>query len=223
MSIQNYQRIYEYIHEYQNLVYDFYSKHVVAFLVTYYNLNVCDTIWEDEDLLGGSYERVGELSGIKFNKILMLPLFYAEEYNTAFDAQDMGQIKNNETTFAFPSTYKFKPYPGDIIKLEQDFLSPKNDTHPIFIVTGVEIHPNTERRFWKIKCRTYQSRTVSDVEEQVQNVYSFVEYDKKIHSLEDSEFITKLLYKHSTLKEDLSSLFDYRAGFYFTSRDPLTC
>jgi len=223
MTIQNYQRIYDYIHEYQNLVYNYYSKHVVAFLVTYYNLNVCDTVWEDEDLMGGAYEQVGDLTGIRRNKILMLPLYYAEEINTAFDAQDIGYIKENDTSFVMPSTYNFRPYPNDIIKLEQAYLSPKNNTHPLFIVSGVEIHPNTERRFWKIRCKVFQSETLASVESQVENIYSFVEYDKKIHTIDDSQFIAKLLYKHSLLKQNLNNLYDRRCGFYFTPRQPLNC
>lgn len=223
MPIQNYQRIYEYIHEYQNLVYDYYSKHVVAFLTTYYNLNVCETIWEDEDIFGGAYEQVGDLSGIKRNKILMLPLFYSEEYSTSFDAQDIGYVKENETSFVMPSTYDFKPYPNDIIKLEQEYLSPTKNTFPLFIVTGVEIHPNTQRRFWKIRCRTFQSEPLERVEEQVINTYSFVEYDKKIHTLEDSQFMARLLVKHSLLKPILKNLYDKRCGYYFTCRQPANC
>jgi hypothetical protein len=223
MAIQHYSRIYDYIHEYQNLVYDYYSKHVVAFLVTYYNLNVCETIWEDEDIFGGAYEQVGELSGIKRNKILVLPLFYSEDITTSFDAQETGYIKETETTFVMPSTYKFKPYPNDVIKLEQEYLSPNNDTFPLYIVTGVEIHPNTERRFWKIRCKVFQSEGLSAVEAQVENVYSFVEYDKKIHTLEDSQFMAKLLYKHSILKPLLQNLYDRRCGYYFTPRQPASC
>ena len=223
MAIQNYQRIYDYIHEYQNLVYDYYSKHVVAYLVTYYNLNICETIWEDEDIMGGAYEQVGDLSGVKRNKILVLPMFYAEEYNTQFDGQEIGLVKENETSFVMPSTYGVKPYPNDIIKLEQSFLSPTNDTFPLFIVVGVEIHPNTERRFWKIRCKTFQSEGIASVEEQVISTYSFVEYDKKIHTLDDSQFMARLLYKHSLIKPKIKDLYDSRAGFYFEPRQPASC
>lgn len=223
MAIQNYQRIYDYIHEYQNLVYDYYSKHVVAFLVTYYNINVCETVWEDEDLLGGAYEQTGEYSGIKRNKILTLPVFYSEEINTAFDAQEVGYVKENETSFVIPSSYGFTPYPNDVIKLEQEFLNPTNDTYPLFIVTGVEIHPNTQRRFWKIKCKTFQSTDLTEVEAQVEATYSFVEYTKKIHTLEHSQFLARLLYKHSILKPNLEDLYDSRCGFYFPPRQPSSC
>jgi len=223
MTIQNYERIYSYIHEYQNLVYQYYSKHAVAFLVTYYNLNVDQTIWEDEDIMGGAYEQVGNLSGVKRNKILLLPIYFIEDITTQFDGQETGYNKESETTFVFPSTYNFKPYPNDIIKLEQEFLRPTNDTHPLYIVSGVEIHPNTDKRFWKVKCQVFQSETLQSVENQTVNVYSFVEYDKTIHTLEDAQFISRLLYKESILKPILNGLFDDRVGFYYSPRDPVTC
>ena len=71
MSTQKYTRIYDYIHEYQRLIYDFYSKDVVAFLTTYYHIDAEETIWEDEHVFGGSYDRVGEFSGVRFLYILL--------------------------------------------------------------------------------------------------------------------------------------------------------
>lgn len=223
MSMQKYERIYDYIHEYQNLVYEYYSKHVVSFLVTYYNLNIDETIWENEDVFGGAYEQVGDLTGIKRNKILVLPIFYIEDMTNSFDGQETGYNKESETTFVFPSTYDFRPYPHDIIKLEQNFLRPSNDTYPLFEVTGVEIHPNTDKRFWKLKCQVFQSETLESVDKQIANVYSFVEYDKKIHNIPDSQFIARLLLKDDNLKPTLNDLHDDRVGFYFIQRTPASC
>lgn len=224
MSIQNYERLYEYIHEYQNLLYDYYSKHVVRFLVTYYNLNVDETIWEDEDVFGGAYEDTGDLSGVKRNKILLLPVYYPEEINTTFDGEDIGYNKNTETTIVIPSTYGFKPYPHDVLKFEQSFLRPNNDTYPLYHVTGVEIHPNTDRRYWRLKCQVFQSETLEAVDAQVENTFSFVEYSKQIHTLADAQFISKLLYKDSLLRPILKdNLYDERSGFYFKTRTPLNC
>lgn len=224
MTIQNYERLYQYVHEYQNLLYDYYSKHVVRFLVTYYNLNVDETIWEDEDVFGGAYEDTGDLSGLKRNKILLLPVYYPEEVNTAFDGEDIGYNKNTETTIVIPSTYDFKPYPNDVLKFEQSFLRPTNDTYPLYEVTGVEIHPNTDRRYWRLKCRVFQSETLDSVDEQVENIYSFVEYSKQIHTLADAQFISRLLYKDSLLRPMMKdNLYDERSGFYFSPKIPLNC
>ena len=218
MSTQKYQRIYDYIHEYQNLVYDFYSKDVVAFLTTYYHINTQETIWEDENLFAGSYDRVGEYSGVQWNKILLLPVFYSEEISTAFDGQDTGYVKENESSFTIPSTYGFTPLPNDKIKLEQSYLQPTNDVYPIFNVTGVEKSVNTQRTFWKLKVKVEQSVTDEQLNLQVSNIYSFFEYDKKIHTLEDTQFMTSLLSKNEDLKECITNnLYDSRSGYYFAN------
>ena len=44
MSTQKFTRIYDYIHEYQSLIYDFYSKDVVAYLTTYYHIDAEETV-----------------------------------------------------------------------------------------------------------------------------------------------------------------------------------
>jgi hypothetical protein len=223
MSTQKYERLYFYIHEYQNLVYDFYAEDVVRFLVTYYNMNIPSTIWEDEDLFGGPYEWTGDLSGIKRNKILILPIYYMDQVTTAFDAEETGYNKDNETTFVIPSTHGFIPYPQDIIKVEQQYMRPTNDVYPLYVVSGVEISANTDRRYWKLKVETFQSETLASVDAQVENVYSYVEYDKKIHTLSDAEFMARLLVKDAELRPTLKSLHDERVGFYYTPRQPVSC
>jgi len=224
MSTQKYQRIYDYIHEYQNLVYDFYSKDVVAFLTTYYHIDSSNTIWEDENVFAGSYDRVGEYSGVKWSKILLLPVYYSEEISTAFDGQDVGYVKENETSFTIPSTYGFTPLPNDKIKLEQAYLQPQNDVYPIFNVTGVEKSVNTQRTFWKLKVKVEQSVTEEQLSLQTSDVYSFFEYDKKIHTLEDAQFMTKLLAKNEDLKSCITNnLYDSRSGFYFANNNVAPC
>lgn len=224
MSTQKYERIYDYIHEYQRLVYDFYSKDVVAFLTTYYHINTESTIWEDENIFAGSYDRVGEYSGIKWDKILLLPVYYVEDIPTAFDAQDVGYIKENETTFAIPSTYGFTPLPNDKIKMEQSYLRPTNDVYPIFNVTGVEKSANTDRTFWKLKVKVEQSITETQLNLQVEDIYSFFEYDKQIHTLEDAQFMSILLSKNEQLKQCVTdNLYDSRSGFYFANNNVTPC
>ncbi len=219
MPIQNYERLYDYVHEYQELLFDYYAEHAIRFLVTYYNLNYEETVWDDEFLIGGAYKQTGDLSGIKRNKILLLPVYFPEEITSIFEGDETGYIKNGETSIVIPSKHGFTPQPYDMIKFEQSYLRQTDDTYPIFNVTGVEIHPNTNKRYWKLKCKVYQSKTTIDIDKQVVNTYSFVEFNKQLHTLEDAQFISKLLYKHSLLSPVLKhQLFDKRAGFYFPER-----
>ena len=120
--MQKYEKIYNYIHEYQNLIYKYYSKDAISFLTTYYHIDTEETVWEDENVFAGSYDRVGEFSGVKWNKVLLLPVFYIDEINTPLDGQDIGYVKENNTTFVIPSTYGITPLPNVKIKFEQDYL-----------------------------------------------------------------------------------------------------
>jgi hypothetical protein len=179
-SPQLWQRLYHYIHEYQHLVYEYYAKDAVSFLVTYYHLNKNETIWDDEHVMGGAYEEIGELTGIRWDKFLLLPVFFIEEISmTAFEASEIGQNKLTESFFVIPSEYKFTPYPHDIIQFEQEYLQMSPNQHPVYHVSGVEIAPNTDRRFWKLKIEVDQSRKIEEIENQTLDTYVFFEYDKQ--------------------------------------------
>lgn len=213
--MQNYLRLYDYIHEYQSLVYDYYSKHAIAFIVTYYNLNKNKTVWDDDTAFSGSYERIGDLTGIRFNKILNLPVFYIEEISVAFDAREIGYVKDGETSFVIPSSYNFIPYPGDFIKLEQSILRPNNDTYPVYIVTGIEKSVNTDKTFWKLRVKVRESLTTTQLDNQVEDLYTFVEYTKNIRTYEDAMILANTLKRHDELSVKAKKLFDPNSGFYF--------
>ena len=217
MSTQLFERLYHYIHEYQRLVYEYYSKDAVAFLTTYYHIDTEETVWDDEKLRGGSYHRVGELSGIRYHKILLLPVYFTDEIATQFDAQEIGYIKENETSFVIPNTYGFTPLPGDKVKLEQEYLRPTNDTYPVFSVTGIEKSTNTDRTFFRVKIQVEQSITTEQLEDHVTNIYAFFDYDKNIYRLEDSQRLAELLVRNEKLREciTINSLYDQNSGFYF--------
>ncbi len=212
--MQNWERLYHYIHEWQNLVYSYYSKHGVAFLTTYFNLNKEETIWDDTQLFGGAYERTGPYTGIKWNKYLLLPVYFTEEMTSSFDGAEIGLIKEQESSVVIPSVYGITPYAGDIIKFEQEFLRPSNNVYPLFIVTGAEIHPNTDRRFWRIKVKIYESRSLSAVEDQVEDIYVFFDYDKKVHTLDEATTLARMLSKNESLRGRLKNMWDENSGFY---------
>jgi hypothetical protein len=213
-NFQNYTRLYQYIHEYQSLVQDYYSKCGVAYLVTYYNINVNNTVWDNDKIFGGAYERIGNLSGMKWNKYLLIPVYWSEEIVTAFDGDEKGYVKQNETSVVIPSTYNITPYPGDYIKLEQEYLRPTNDIYPIFIVAGIEVYPNTDKRYWKLRIESKYPTTI-ELEEQVENTFAFFDYTKKIYSIPQSTFLTRMMLKSESTKERLDDLYDYNSGIYF--------
>lgn len=212
--MQNWERLYGYITEWQNLVYQYYSAQGVAFLTTYYNINKDETIWDDTQLFGGAYERTGPYTGIKWDKYLLFPVYFTEEITTGFEGSEIGLVKEQESSIVMPSVYGVTPYAGDVVKFEQEFLRPSNDIYPIYIVTGVEIHPNTDKRFWKLKVKIYQSKTTDDIDDQVENNYVFFDYDKKIHTVANSTTLARMLAKNETLRSRLKNMWDENSGLY---------
>ena len=213
--MQNYERLYWYIHDYQDLLYRYYSKHAIAFLTTYYNLDKINTVWDNEDLLDGAYERVGELTGIKFNKYLLLPVFFITEVTTAYDGNEIGFIKEGNCELVIPSTYNIIPYEGDIVKMEQDYLRPVDDIYPTFMVTGKEKSVNTDTTFFKLKVEIFQSKTTEEVDEQVSDLFVFFDYTKKIYTYDDATFLAKMVSKNHALSQQTNKLFDKNSGLYF--------
>jgi len=212
--MQKWERIYSYYEEFNRLLYDIYSKEAPAYLTTYYNINKDQTVWDNEKLLGGSYERIGSLTGMKFDKYLLFPIYFPDEISTVFNGQETGVNKINETTITIPSSYGITPYPGDLLKFDQTFLRSSNNIYPVFIVGGIEIHPNTDYRFWKLKVSTFQSITTDQIDSQVYDSYVFFDYDKTIHTIEDATILADILSKIESLKARIASQYDPNSGFY---------
>lgn len=213
--MQNYNRIYNYFEDYWKLLYDYYSKHGQAYLVTYYNIDKDNTVWDDENLMGGYYEKIGSLSGVKWKKILTLPVYFIGETDRIFDAAEVGLINDGKTEFVIPSSYGITPYASDMILLYQNYLQ-EEQTHALFVVTGIQKQSPGDRTYWKCQCNVEQSRTSTELDLQVSENLVFFDYDKKIHTISESIIMTKLLSKNESIKSNLTDLFDQNSGLYFT-------
>lgn len=213
--MQNYNRQYGYINEYWDSIYDIYSKHAVAYLVTYYNLDITTTVWDNEFLMGGYYEKIGSLSGVKWNKYLFLPVYFIEETDTVFDAQESGYINEGNSALVIPDSYGIIPYANDMVVLgKRQYYSIDENQYAIYCVTGLQ-KQGPDLTYWKLKLSVEQSRTNTELDLQVSNNYIFYEYDKKIHTIPESQTMTRMLSKSDTLRTNLKSLYDENSGLYF--------
>jgi len=215
--MQNYERMYSYIYDYWKQIYENYSLHAIAYLVTYYNVDTTNTVWDTTNLMGGYYEKIGELSGMRWKKYSLLPVYFIEETDTIFDAQDIGYVNEGATGCVIPWIYGITPYPNDIIKLDQTYIvnDPTKDTFALYSVTGVQKQSPQDKTFWKLKFMVEQSKTLIDLEKQVSGNYIFYEYDKKIHSVGESQTMTRMLSKFSTIRGSVKDLYDDNSGLYF--------
>lgn len=216
--MQNYYRTYEYIYEYWRHLYDVYARHGIAYLTTYYHINWDASVWDNEKLMGGSYEKVGDLSGMMWDRYLLFPVYFATETTTDYEGQDVGYINEGASDIVIPSDYGLTPLPYDIIKFDQKFLVDRdeNDTFTTYMVGGVKKQSPSDKSYWQLHVDVFQSKTTKDIEKhQVLNTYVFFDYDKKIHTVDDSMSLTRMLSKSETVRRNLKALYDTNSGFYF--------
>ena len=209
--MQFYENLYTYIQEYQKIAFDIYSKHGVPYLVTYWNINKEETVWDDEHAMGGPYERVGDLHGMKYDKYLLLPIYFVEQIDNVFEGQDYGYINETESTIVLPYTIGIHPYPRDFIKLTKYPTDYQNDS--MYIIEGLE-HTEGAPEYWKLRMNVEQTRKPADVDPYVVNTYIYFDYDKKLHNVNDAMFLSKMMGKHETLRSRLKGLYDQNSGFY---------
>lgn len=213
--LQLYKNIYQYIEEYWNLLYNIYGIHAVAYPVTFYNIDSTSTVWDDTNLMGGYYEKIGNLSGIRWNKILLLPIFQIEETQTQYDGQDIGLVNEGDSGFVIPSSYGIHPYHNDLVVFNRDFLDVTNTTNSLYTITGVEKQSAQDKTFWKCKLSIESSKIESDLTSQISNTYTFFDYTKKIYTLDDASSLTKILSKNESIRSRVSNLFDKNSGYLF--------
>ena len=215
--MQNYTRIYDYMGDFWNLLYDVYPKFGISYLCTYYNINKDETTWDNEFLMGGYYEKFGNLTGLKYDKHLLFPVYFSEETTTEFDAQDVGYINEGQSGIVFPWSYGITPYANDQVFFEQRPLITENDPNfnPIFGVTGLQKIAHQEKTFWKLKLNMEQSITQQIIDDQVANTYVFFDYTKKLYSVPDSQTLSRMLVKNETIRRRLKNSWDANSGFYF--------
>lgn len=213
--LQFYSNIYNYIEEYWHFLYDIYGQHAISYPVTYYNLDIDTTVWDNTDLIGGYYEKIGTLSGVRWKKILLLPIFQIEETQTQYDGQDIGYVNEGDSGFVIPSSYGIHPYPNDFVMFNRDFLETTPTPHSLYAITGVEKQSAQDKTFWKCKLSVETSKTECDLTNQISQTYTFYDYTKKIYSLSDATSLTRMLAKNETIRSRVTNLFDKNSGYLF--------
>lgn len=209
--MRSWNRIYSYPKDYAEYVHKYYVDSGVAYLATYYSVSLPDSIYDGTQLDSGSYELVGSRSGMKWNKFSLIPIYFVEQIQPMFTADERGFGKFDQiSSFVLPPSFELTPCVHDFII----FIRPELDeTEPVklYEVTNFEKSTNTPKAFWKVKIEIAKYKQVN-LDLQIQDQYIFVEHEKKNFLYNDGLFIYKLLEKNTQLA--LNSKFNSNSGFY---------
>lgn len=216
-KIDKWIRRYQYISDYYQTVYEYYSHTYQGFPCTYYSIDWDNSVY-DKNLMAATYEKngIGELSGLKFKKILMVPAYGLEAINPTYNAGERGVTlhESEYTNITIPSVVGINPSEWDVVHFHQDFMHPERpiDTDPLFVVNNIT--PATYGTQTHNQCRlTVSPSLLEDLEKQISSHWFFLEFTKTIHRLDTAQVLLKLETKNELLSERLQSTF-HTTGFY---------
>ncbi len=212
--MQKWSRIHEYASQYQKWVYKVYAEHGPGYLCTYWNLDLPNSVYDGNILDGGSYQTIGQLSGMKWRKILLLPVFHIEQIQPAFNADEEGYTKKEQfSSFTIPTEYNFQPSPYDYVKFEQEILHPDDNSYPLYKIINFEKATNTDKTLWKVNVKIDYTRE-NKIDKQLSQVCVFFDYTKRIYDSNKGSFMYQLLDKNVSLGT-VNKFFNQKSGLFF--------
>lgn len=218
-NFQPWVRRYNYISDFFNTTYEIYVKNYPAFPVNYYRFNTEESVYDESELGGGSYEKlgVGEDSGYVWDKILMLPVFGLEQVYMQQDSAEMGGMNYRESMISvmnIPDIYGFRPVENDIIDISFGMKNTKNHNRALYVISNVNpAHFGEELQIYRcdIKAAPFDR---SDIEKQIFKYYMFYDPIKEILPITNATLLNKITARSEIINSNLSELFNSQTNFY---------
>ena len=227
-SSQNWRSVTQYTNEYLDLVYRYYAEAGISYICTYYNLNLAGSVIDDHTLDAGSYEQLGELSGLLWNRVMLFPVYNTETIQNTFISDERGMGKFDQiSSFNFPTIYGLKPNIHDYVIFEDVKLDEEPSQHyrqqsitdhykeskkPVYEVIHYEKAANTDQTFWKTNLKIDQI-TKPQIDLQLSGDYSYFDMEKHIYNTDETSTMYKMLEKNRLI--EANKFFKQNCGFYF--------
>lgn len=212
-------RRYQYIEDYFYTVNELYAdRYVASYPVTYYSLDTENTVWDDVKINAGSYEKlgVGELSGVVWKKIQLLPVFGVEPISFNPDSGEKGGITLKEsasTNIVFTSLYGLIPSEGDVVDLSFGYKKDNIIMKMLYTVNNINLaHQNEYLQIYQLQLRMAPFN-VDELEKQISSDWIFYDHDQIIVPLENGRLLLQLQENSTSLVSSTNDLFD-RSGYY---------
>jgi len=109
MSVTRITHYFNYLEEYIRLTHDVYSKAHPAVFCDYYSLDQVNSIYDENYI--SSYQDIGDLSGLRWNKVSLYPVFFGEGSPPALNASEKGTTREDaiRPTVVVPNTGYIEP------------------------------------------------------------------------------------------------------------------
>ena len=219
--MQPWLRKYNYIQDYFTTAYSLYEQLYPAYPVTYYSLDIVNSVMETDKLAAGTYEKdgVGDLSGAVWKKMDLLPVSSIEDVQPTQESGETGltYFESMPTQITFPSTYGLKPLEWDVVDLNYGFKTKSIKLRPLFIVTQVNMaHMGDYYQLYQCRLQVAPYSRV-ELEQQISSYWRFDNHEKRLFLLENANFLLNMQTRSEELSVRLEGLFNNNLGFYLRS------
>ncbi len=221
--VTNQQKFYSdfnHVNNYFKLLTQYYQNwSLTALNVTYYSLDLENSYMDDDKLLNGTYELVGELSSLRWRKILDFPVNNVESLTTTPTSDEKGVTYSEKiTTCWLPSEGQIECHVHDFIVFSecQDSDNYYLRNPPMFEVVNVERSPDFDNAFYKITLKiTYIPQ--SSIDKQICTLLHYNDYEKRLYGIDDSICLSHMLYERQ--KNKCNYYHNDNTGLYFDRID----
>jgi len=217
-------RSFNYIDDYFNTLYKIYAEaYIACYPVTYYSLDMQHSVGDTDELLSGSYEKlgVGPLSGYKFKKISMFPIYGIDQLRLNQTSNEKGGITYGDgllTKAVFPSIYGLIPLENDILDLSFGYNSPVTKTKMLFVVSSVNIaHQGDYFQIYQIDLKPAPILK-ENLDKQISEYLYFYEFSKMILPESNVYTLLKIYDMYNKNSDKINNMFDKKIGFYTIGR-----
>jgi len=181
---------------------------------TYYNLDIENSLIDQDKLLAGTYETIGQMSGFRWRKILDLPLNGLEALSTTPTADEQGVTNKEKLTTAWISSN------SELVCQVHDFVmftEVKNSQNyylrnpPLFEVVNVEKSPDFDKPFQKITMKISYI-PAQKLNEQVDGLFYWMDYEKQMYGIDNAICLNRLLKERE--KTCCNKFYNQNTGLY---------
>lgn len=214
-------RKHNYSQDFFYTAYKLYAETHPSYPVDYYKINKDMSIMDDEyheergtpKMDSASYEKhnVGELSGVKFDKILSFPVHGLDAVQPSSESGERGGLSAYDSMVSkidIPQIYNFTPIEGDAVDINFGLKQDGKNNDFMWVISKID-YAHFGDYLNIFRCTIVPAHFLTyDIEKQLNNIYMFFEPEKNVLPVSNATFLYKIISKMETNSRIMSDNFN---------------
>lgn len=182
---------------------------------TYYSIDLENSLMDETKLVGGAYQKTGDLTGLRWRKILNFPINAVEALSTSSSGDDKGVTSSDKmSSVMFPSSNTIEAHNHDFLAFTNDFddTTYKLRNPPLFEIVNVEKSPDFDTTFYKASCKISYIY-MDELDKRVDGIFNYDDYEKKLYGIDNSIILTQIT--DTVPNHCCNKFYNKNTGLYF--------